>query len=98
MGQNRSEDMRKFLLQEISTDNSKNRKGVPYHPKCGQRNEKGIGVAINYPDVVSQFAQFGEWPHMCAILNQTIDGKEEYVSGASLIDRRVVLSVAHYFG
>jgi len=85
-----------LLFQEISTDNTKFRSGNPYHPKCGQRNLKGVGVAISYPNTTVHFSQFGEWPNMCAILNQTADGKEEFVCGASLIDRRVVLSVAHY--
>ena len=86
------------LLEEIKKDNSKNRKGVPYYPKCGQRNKKGVGVAITYSEESTKYnTQFGEWPHMCAILRETADGKKEYTSGASLIDEGVVLTVAHYF-
>ena len=73
------------------------RSGMPYIPKCGKRNANGIGVGINYPNSTTvKTAQFGEWPSMCAILNQTDNGEEKFVSGASLIDKRVVLTVAHY--
>jgi len=42
-------------------------------PTCGRRNSFGLGVRIqNYQD---DEAQFGEWPHMCAIL------KREIISG-----------------
>merc|ERR1719348_1543507 len=41
-----------------------------FQPKCGRRNEYGIGVKIeNYKDDESQF---GEWPHMCAILRKEV--------------------------
>ena len=69
---------------------------MPYIPKCGQRNANGIGVGIKYPNSTVKTAQFGEWPSMCAILNQTDNGEEKFVSGASLIDKNVVLTVAHY--
>ena len=48
---------------------------------CGRRNSFGLGVRIqNYKD---DEAQFGEWPHMCAILRREIiggggDGKGGY--------------------
>merc|ERR1719427_513538 len=39
-------------------------------PTCGRRNSFGLGVRIqNYQD---DEAQFGEWPHMCAILRREI--------------------------
>ena len=70
---------------------------MPYIPKCGQRNANGIGVGIKYPNsTVIKTAQFGEWPSICAILNQTYNGEERFVSGASLIAENVVLTVAHY--
>ena len=73
------------------------RSGFPYIPKCGQRNANGIGVGINYPqNSTVKTAQFGEWPSMCAILNQTDNGEEKFVSGASLIATNIVLTVAHY--
>jgi len=72
------------------------RSGMPYIPKCGQRNANGIGVGIKYPNSTIKTAQFGEWPSMCAILNQTDNGEEKFVSGASLIAENVVLTVAHY--
>merc|ERR1719153_1157156 len=44
-----------------------------FEPTCGRRNSFGLGVRIqNYQD---DEAQFGEWPHMCAIL------KREIISG-----------------
>ena len=72
------------------------RSGMPYIPKCGQRNANGIGVGIKYPNSTVKTAQFGEWPSMCAILNKTDNGEEKFVSGASLIHKNVVLTVAHY--
>lgn len=41
----------------------------PYSPRCGQRHYGGIGVRIQNQreDGVTQF---GEWPHMCAVLNR----------------------------
>ena len=72
------------------------RSGMPYIPKCGQRNANGIGVGIKYPNSTVKTAQFGEWPSMCAILNRTDNGEEKFVSGASLIATNVVLTVAHY--
>jgi hypothetical protein len=45
----------------------------PFKSRCGRRNSFGLGVRIqNYQD---DEAQFGEWPHMCAIL------KREIISG-----------------
>ena len=94
--ENHSSEESNLLFQEITSDNTRFRQGLPYYPKCGQRNVEGVGVAISYPNTTVHFTQFGEWPNMCAVLNKTVDGKEEFVCGASLIDRRIVLSVAHY--
>ena len=38
--------------------------------------------------------QFGEWPHMCAVLEVKGD-QNLYVGGASLIDAGIVLTAAH---
>lgn len=80
----------------------------PFKPRCGRRNSFGLGVRIqNYQD---DEAQFGEWPHMCAILRREIIGgggdgysqqkeaEEEvmvFQAGASLIGAGVVLTGAH---
>ena len=43
--------------------------------------------------------QFGEWPHMCALLRQIDLGATEkvltYICGASLIAPHIVLTAAH---
>ena len=41
------------MFEEISHDNTKFRNGMPYHPKCGQRNLKGVGVV--WPRVESNY-------------------------------------------
>jgi len=67
-----------------------------YVPKCGQRNIEGFGVRINSLD--KKDTQFGEWPHMCAVLNRTeIGGIEHslYVCGGSLIAPNVILTAGH---
>merc|ERR1712106_1024003 len=83
----------------------------PYTAKrpCGRRNSFGLGVRIqNYKD---DEAQFGEWPHMCAILRREIIGGDDkggygqqqealeevmvFQAGASLIEAGVVLTGAH---
>lgn len=68
-------------------------KPLPYISKCGRRNLNGLGVRIqNNP--IEASTQFGEWPHMCAVLEQRGD-KKLYVGGASLIDNDVVMTAAH---
>ena len=75
-----------------------------YQPQCGRRNFQGLGVRIqNYQDGESQF---GEWPHMCAVLSrevtQVTGGYGEvtekeiltFVAGASLIAPSVVMTGA----
>ena len=81
----------------------------PFKSQCGRRNSYGLGVRIqNYQD---DEAQFGEWPHMCAILRREIisgggdgysqqqqEAEEEvmvFQAGASLISGGVVLTGAH---
>ena len=43
---------------------------VNYVPKCGQRNKDGLGVKIQ--GLNNYESQFGEWPHMCAILAEEV--------------------------
>jgi len=43
---------------------------VLYQPECGKRNPHGLGVKVSgYSD---DEAQFGEWPHICAVLKKEI--------------------------
>merc|ERR1712115_75671 len=39
-----------------------------YTPKCGQRHQNGLGVRIQ--GFKEGESQFGEWPHMCAVLSE----------------------------
>eukprot|EP00092_Neocalanus_flemingeri_P038097 GFUD01041467.1.p1 GENE.GFUD01041467.1~~GFUD01041467.1.p1 ORF type:complete len:401 (-),score=72.78 GFUD01041467.1:105-1307(-) len=65
---------------------------------CGKRNMNGVvGVRASLPISVDD-AQFGEWPHVCAVLKkETHKGKEllVYLCGGSLIDAGVILTAAH---
>jgi len=67
--------------------------------QCGRRNAGGIGVRIqNNNEDYFGTTQFGEWPHMCAILKKgEVGGKEVnfYVGGASLIHPGIALTAAH---
>merc|ERR1712110_1189917 len=66
--------------------------------QCGRRNTGGIGVRIQNNDEYSATTQFGEWPHMCAILKKGFLGGKEvnfYVGGASLIHPGIALTAAH---
>jgi len=69
-----------------------------YKPQCGQHNTDGVGVRISHTNIEDKRTQFGEWPHMCAVLNKTlISGVEHnlYVCGGSLIAPNVILTAAH---
>merc|ERR1711953_694881 len=80
---------------------------VKHVPKCGQRHQNGLGVRIQ--GFKEGESQFGEWPHMCAILSeeQVVDedpgsvGEEDpqvvnlYQCGGSLIAPNVLLTAAH---
>ena len=69
-----------------------------YRPQCGKRNYDGVGVRISHTNSIEKQTQFGEWPHMCAVLNRTeIGGVEHnlYVCGGSLIAPNVILTAAH---
>jgi hypothetical protein len=66
-------------------------------PKCGRRNTAGVGARIQ--GFKENESQFGEWPHMCAVLQEKVEpGKEPanlYKCGGSLIAPGVVLTAAH---
>ena len=92
------------VLEQVSNDNL-NRFGgsgnCPNNPdfyKCGKRNVDGLGVRIQGKSSSDSETQFGEWPHMCVVLNCAKIGDEEhslFVCGASLIAPNVILTAAH---
>merc|ERR1712038_508273 len=78
---------------------------VKHVPKCGQRHQNGLGVRIQ--DFQEHEAQFGEWPHMCAILSEEPVVEEPgyaggepqtvnlYQCGGSLIAPGGILTAGH---
>merc|ERR1712098_596044 len=79
-----------------------------YTPKCGQRHHNGLGVRIQ--GFKEGESQFGEWPHMCAVLSEepishgdsgytqqqeVEDTVNLYQCGASLIAPDTILTAAH---
>jgi len=77
---------------------------VRYQPKCGRRNLNGLGARIQ--GFTEDESQFGEWPHMCAVLHEKpveqeagYSGEPEtvnlYQCGGSLIAPGVLLTAAH---
>ena len=70
-------------------------------PKCGRHNSCGlINPSQNCSGSSNPFeTQFGEWPHMCAIMkSREIEDKttQEFFAGASLIAPGVLLTAAHW--
>merc|ERR1712107_851468 len=70
---------------------------IIYKPKCGRRNGAGVGARIQ--GFTQGESQFGEWPHMCAVLHdKKLDNGESanlYKCGGSLIAEGVILTAAH---
>merc|ERR1712110_892686 len=77
---------------------------VKHVPKCGQRHENGLGVRIQGFNEYE--SQFGEWPHMCAVLAEKPVAQDPgyagepqtvnlYQCGGSLIAPGVILTAAH---
>jgi len=76
-----------------------------YRPKCGRRNINGLGVRIQ--GFKESESQFGEWPHMCAVLHKkSLESTAGYTAqdpqtvnlyqcGGSLIAPGVILTAAH---
>ena len=65
--------------------------GSRYQPACGRRHENGFLPPRLAKRFNASFAQFGEWPHICAVM--TKDGT--YLGGGSLISPGIVLTTAH---
>merc|ERR1712236_16605 len=77
---------------------------IKYSPQCGRRNQNGLGVRIQ--GFTESESQFGEWPHMCAVLHEKpveqeggYSGEPQtvnlYQCGGSLIAPGVILTAAH---
>jgi len=72
-----------------------------HQPQCGTRHQNGLFA--NVQNQGKSDTQFGEWPHMCAILEERevptpYGGAElitEYKCGGSLISAGVVLTAGH---
>ena len=75
---------------------------VQYSPRCGRRHQNGLGVRIQ--GFTAHEAQFGEWPHMCAVLEEqqaegaygeNVQAINLYQCGGSLVAPGVILTAAH---
>jgi len=76
------------------------------HPKstdicpksCGKRNTNGVFEVRSEIELAVDDAKFGEWPHVCAVLQKKIFKGTEllvYQCGASLIEEGTLLTAAH---
>ena len=63
-----------------------------YVAKCGRHNVGGLNVKIE--GFKESESQFGEWPHMCAVLQRKSSGLV-YECGGSLISPGVILTAGH---
>lgn len=71
---------------------------IKYQPRCGRHNTEGVGARIQ--GFKEGESQFGEWPHMCAVLEESIDEysgnvNNKFLCGGSLIAPGIVLTAAH---
>ena len=77
---------------------------IKYSPQSGRRNQNGLGVRIQ--GFTESESQFGEWPHMCAVLHEKpveqeggYSGEPQtvnlYQCGGSMIAPGVILTAAH---
>ena len=71
------------------------------HNVCGTINSsQNCSVAEEKNNVTGRLdTEFGEWPHMCAILKKrNLNGKiiQEFWAGASLITPGVLITAAHW--
>jgi len=87
--------------QKNETEADDGKSGDSFQPKCGRRNVGGIGIRIqNYQEGE---AQFGEWPHICIILQVVEQSNgygateevKQFVGGSSLIAPGAILTAAH---
>lgn len=76
----------------------------PKPQKCGRRNEKGIGGAVEVMEttavenITTPYANYAEFPWMMAVLSKQTAGDvvlNVFKSGGSLIHPKVVLTAAH---
>jgi len=64
--------------------------------KCGTRNRGSVSDDLEVPAIGQ--SEFGEWPHVCALLrSESGDGEpvKLYECGASILNEGVVLTAAH---
>lgn len=70
----------------------------PFKPQCGRRNRPGVYGNVANKATDPSYAQFTEWPHMCALYEcEEEDCKKvgNLIGGASLIAPNVLLTAAH---
>ncbi len=67
------------------------------YAQCGRRNKEGVRVRIQNAPLEAS-TQFGEWPHMCAVLQKKVVAGQNinlFVCGGSLIAPGLILTAAH---